>query len=221
VSGSGGLPATAAGWRVRLADWRGRGVYAGYPNQHRCIFIHSPKTAGSSVARALFGVDSRHVPCTDYRAANPEKFARFFKFAFVRNPWDRLVSTYAFLRDGGMNEMDRQWAREHLAPYADFDDFVRRGLALEAVRSWVHFRPQTDFICDADGKILMDFVGRYERLDEDFAVVAKTLHRNVALPVTNVSRRSGYVDYYTAETRDLVGRLYGSDVAAFDYGFGS
>lgn len=207
--------------RTRIADFRGRGPYAAYANEHRCIFVHIPKTAGSSVATALFGRPSSHVTAHAYLEASPRKFRRFFKFAFVRNPWDRLVSTYAFLRDGGMNEIDRTWAREHLAAYADFDDFVRRGLALEAVRSWVHFRPQTDFICDGEGKLLMDFVGRYERLDQDFAVVAKRLHRPVALPVINASRRSAYADYYTPETRDLVGRFYGADIAAFDYGFGS
>lgn len=207
--------------RSRIADLRGRGPYAAYANAHRCIFVHIPKTAGSSVATALFGAPSSHLTAQAYLDANPRKFARFFKFAFVRNPWDRLVSTYAFLRDGGMNAMDRAWASEHLAPYADFDDFVRRGLALEAVRSWVHFRPQTDFICDTDGKVLMDFIGRYEWLDADFAAVAKRLGRDVTLPVTNVSRRAGYGDYYTPETRELVGRLYRSDVAAFDYGFGS
>jgi hypothetical protein len=202
-----------------VADLRGRGVYAGYPNRYACVFIHIPKTAGSSVARALFGVASRHVVAADYIAANPGKFARFFKFAFVRNPWDRLVSTYAFLRDGGMNELDRDWAAEHVTPYADFGDFVRRGLALPEVQAWVHFRPQTDFICDADGRMLMDFLGRYERLNEDFAAVAKKLHRDVALPMTNVSRRSRYADYYTPETRDLVAQLYSRDIERLGYSF--
>ena len=43
-------------WRMRLADLRGRGVYAGYPNRHRCIFIHIPKNGGTSIAHSLFGL---------------------------------------------------------------------------------------------------------------------------------------------------------------------
>src|SRR5258708_2253062 len=100
--------------RQRVADLRGRGIYAGYPNRCRCIFIHIPKPGGSSMAAALFGEASRHVPYFEYEQANPRKFRQFFKFAFVRNPWDRLVSTYWFLRKGGVNEQDRRWAEQNL-----------------------------------------------------------------------------------------------------------
>lgn len=207
------------GWRARLADLRGRGVYAGYSNDNRCIFVHIPKTAGSSVARALFGIESRHVPADDYRAANPRKFEEFFKFGFVRNPWDRLVSTYAFLKAGGMNALDAAWAVEHVAPFATFDDFVREKLATPEVMAWVHFRPQTAFVCDEAGRVLLDVVGRYERLDADFARIAARLGRPANLPKTNVSRRSPYPDYYTAETRDLVRQVYASDIETFGYAF--
>jgi hypothetical protein len=83
-------------WRMRLADLRGRGAYAGYPNRHRCIFIHIPKTAGASIALSLFNEPPRHVHYRDFEIANPDKFRRYFKFAFVRNPWDRLVSSYFY-----------------------------------------------------------------------------------------------------------------------------
>ena len=111
---------TVLRWRSRLADLRGRGVYAGYPNRHRCIFIHIPKTAGSSIVEMLFNEPSRHIPYFVYRDANPEKFRQFFKFAFVRNPWDRLVSTYFFLREGGVNEDDRRWSNAHFEPLREF-----------------------------------------------------------------------------------------------------
>ena len=106
-------------------DLRGRGVYSGYPNQYKCIFIHIPKAAGTAVTQALFGPVSRHVPYFEYEKANPRKFKRYFKFAFVRNPWDRLVSTYFFLKRGGLNEMDRQWAEKNLSVFDNFDSFVR------------------------------------------------------------------------------------------------
>src|ERR1700746_1966012 len=97
-------------WRQRLADLRGRGVYAGYPNRFRCIFIHIPKTAGSSVVEVLFGERSRHIPYFEYEQANPGKFRRYFKFSFVRNPWDRLVFSYFFLRAGWMRETGILWS---------------------------------------------------------------------------------------------------------------
>jgi hypothetical protein len=207
--------------RVRIADLRGRGVYAGYPNRQRCIFIHIPKTGGTSVARSLFGEASRHLTYVEYQRANPEKFRRFIKFSFVRNPWDRLVSTFFFLKGGGLNEIDRAWAQETLARFDGFDDFVRVWLNPMTAASWVHFRPQSDFILDSGGNVMVDFVGRYERLSEDYALVASRLGKGPHLPLVNRSAHDQYAAYYTLDTREIVASVYARDVAAFGYAFDS
>lgn len=206
--------------RRRLADLRGRGVYAGWADEHRAIFIHVPKTAGTSIALKLHEGTSRHVPCTAYLAANPGKFARYWKFAFVRNPWDRLVSSYEFLRRGGMNARDAEFAAAHLAQHRDFREFVRDGLERAEIRSWVHVRPQCDFICDCEGRNRMDFTGRFERLDEDFRIVADRLGIAGGLDVTNRSGRRDYRDYYDAETREIVAAFYHTDIDRLGYRFG-
>jgi chondroitin 4-sulfotransferase 11 len=204
-------------WRMRLADLRGRGVYAGYPNEHRCIFVHVPKTAGSSITQALFDAPSRHVPYFVYQRANPIKFHRYFKFAFVRNPWDRLVSTYFFLREGGVNWQDRQWSERNLAGYRDFGSFVRDWLTPENARGWVHFMPQSHFICNQAGGLMVDFVGRFERLSDDFDVVAQRLGRATKLPLMNQSEHAHFATYYDNETQDIVRRVYSRDIEAFGY----
>jgi len=206
-------------WRQKVADFRGRGVYAGYPNRCRCIFIHIPKTAGSSIVEVLFGERSRHVPYFEYERANPRKFRNFFKFAFVRNPWDRLVSTYTFLRHGGMNEQDRAWAEKNLSGYADFGSFVRGWLNEENIWSWVHFIPQSYFIMNAEGTVMVDFVGRFERIDRDFEFVAQRLGSSVRLPWTNVSKHREFMSYYDDDTREIVRQVYSRDIEAFGYRF--
>lgn len=208
------------GIRARVADLRGRGVYSGYPNRERCIFIHIPKTAGTSVAQTLFGEASRHVPYIEYQKANPAKYRRFWKFTFVRNPWDRLVSTFFFLKGGGLNEMDRAWSEQTLAGFTEFEDFVRSWLNPITASSWVHFRPQAEFILDRQDNVMVDFVGRFERLSEDYSVIAGRLGKNTSLPVVNSSAHDHYSSYYTPETREIVGQVYARDVAAFGYGFG-
>src|SRR5262249_33764757 len=149
-------------FRYRLMDVRGRGVYSHFADEFRCIFIHIPKTAGNSFSQTLFGRDSRHIPYIEDEKAKPKKFRHDFKFTFVRNPWDRLVSTYFFLKKGGLAEPDRRWAEEHLQSYADFDSFVRRWVNSANIWTWVHFLPQHYFVCDASLAIKMDFVGRME-----------------------------------------------------------
>lgn len=208
------LPLTV---RMRIADLRGRGLYSHYADAHHCIFIHIPKAAGSSVALTLFGQPSRHIPWQDYARANPRKFAQYFKFTFVRNPWDRLVSTWAFLRKGGMNEQDRHWADTVLCHYPDFDSFVHGWLSPQSIQSWVHFRPQHTFFCDAHGQAQVDFVGRFERLEQDFAVVAERLGCSRPLARVNASERGDYRRYYTPEMRRIVAEVYARDIELLGY----
>lgn len=205
--------------RARLADLRGRGVYSGYPNKHKCIFIHIPKAAGTSVTNALFGPVSRHVPYFEYERANPSKFTKYYKFTFVRNPWDRLLSAYIFLKKGGLNEMDRAWAEENLARFESFEQFVVEWVNEENVWSWAHFIPQYHFVCDKSGAMKMDFVGRQENIDKDFDVIKKQLGLEVELPVLNQTRVRSHHESYTEETREIVARVYARDIELFNYEF--
>ena len=206
-------------WRMRLADLRGRGVYAGYPNRHRCIFIHIPKTAGSSIALSLFGEGSRHVPYREYEKANRGKFHRYFKFAFVRNPWDRLVSSYFYLRQGGSGGRDQEWSERYLADYGDFDSFVGGWLNKENIWSWVHFKPQHYFVCDAGFRMRMDFVGRLETISADFRYICDRLCIAAELKRANPSAHRHYSEYYTDELRERVAAVYAEDIAIFGYQF--
>ncbi|MDB2347376.1 sulfotransferase family protein [Verrucomicrobiales bacterium] len=171
-------------WRYRLTDMRGRGVYGDYADENRCVFIHIPKTAGTSVVKALFGSSSRHIPWEEFHRTNGRKFSDYYKFAFVRNPWDRLLSAYLFLKRGGMNPTDAAWAKECLGQYNDFESFVHEWVSVENIESWVHFIPQYKWIYDDQETLQMDYVGRMESIGEDFQTVAKRLGRNVELPVT-------------------------------------
>lgn len=206
--------------RCRLADLRGRGAYAGWPDAHRAIFIHLPKTAGTSVSRQLGLSKSRHIPAEEYQITNPRKFETYFKLAFVRNPFDRLVSSYAFLKDGGMNADDARFAERKVIPFESFEHFLTEGFARDAeTRAWVHFRPQTEFICDAAGRNLMDFTGRFERIAEDYAVIAARLGAPADLPLLNRSTRGDYRALYSPTTRQIARRHFAADLALLGYEF--
>lgn len=203
--------------RMRIADLRGRGIYEGYPNRYHCIFIHIPKTAGSSVLYSLFGEPSRHVPYFVYQRTNPGKFGRYFKFAFVRNPWDRLVSSYFYLRNGGSGGEDKDWSDRNLVRYPDFRSFVHGWVNEQNVMTWRHFVPQSYYVLDRNGAMMLDFLGRYERLAEDFRHIADRLGRNVAIKAMNASEHAPYSSYYDEETSAIVRRVYARDIEAFGY----
>ncbi|MFC1772739.1 sulfotransferase family 2 domain-containing protein [Pseudomonadota bacterium] len=80
-----------------------------------------------------------------YKYANTKKFNDYFKFAVVRNPWNRFASSYFFLLKGGVTDSDKQWGEENRAKYSDFKEFV---LSLKNKRNamrilnWKHFHSQ-------------------------------------------------------------------------------
>jgi hypothetical protein len=211
----------------KLKQLRTRTSRAGYTlrsfDRHRCIFVHIPKCAGVSVCRSLFGdYGAGHYPIRVFQEVfEPPLFDSYFKFAFVRNPWDRLLSAYRFLSQGGFNETDRRWARRYLSPYREFGEFVRDWVTPDNIASWIHFRPQVDFLSLANGKSGVDFVGRYEQLDADFRRVCerigvknRLLHLN-----SNGHRGEDYRPAYDTETRAIVAEVYGRDIAALGYDF--
>jgi chondroitin 4-sulfotransferase 11 len=209
-------------WRMRLADLRGRGIYAGYPNRHRCIFIHIPKTAGFSIALSLFGEHPwQHATYREYEMANSKKFLRYFKFAFVRNPWDRLVSGYFYMRSGPNDEDrkgNREWYERHLARYRDFGGFVRGWLTRESI--WTEpFQPQYHFVCDENRHVRMDFVGRVETIEADFRHICERLNISAQLTQVNTSDHRHYTEYYTDDLRERVAALYAEDIEIFGYRF--
>lgn len=217
--------------------------------KHRCVFVHVPKTGGQSVEHVFLrshGLDWKtraplllrknpdpslgppslaHLTAAEYVGCghlSPEEFDAFFVFAFVRNPWSRLVS---------------EWRYRYQSRGIDFRSFV-----LEAFPepSWsdasTHVMAQHDFLYDDTGRCLVDFVGRYERLQEDFATVAARVGLESAdLPHVNRSadrgRRKGrgtkttaapalpYPAYYDDETREAVAARYAVDIATFAYEF--
>jgi hypothetical protein len=186
----------------------------------KCMFVHIPKCAGTSVRRSLFGRDGGHRPLEIFRTmVPPEMFDQSFKFTFVRNPWDRLVSAFFFLQKSDL-ERNQRFARRNLSAFTDFDSFVRQWLTRKSIWNFTHFLPQHHFIC-IDQRLGVDFVGFYENLSEDFAIVAKKIGRPTTLRDENRlgGRAKDYRQYYNDETRQMVADVYAEDIALLGYSF--
>jgi hypothetical protein len=230
-------------------------------HQHKCIYIHIPKSAGQSIhqvfARRLGYYVKRNAPLLLNRNKNPqlgppalghlmaseyvkcghisqELFDSYFKFSFVRNPWDRIVSEYKY--------------RGHARKY-DFKEFLFGHLPKKRwADTYYHILPQYDFLHDHNGKLLVDIVGRFENLQSDFDEVCRRLnipltkipHRNstfsglriprsimgavrMAKDLVSIKQRkntfSNYRDYYDNESRQFVAELYRKDIETFGYSF--
>jgi hypothetical protein len=198
-------------------------------HQHRFIFVHIPKTAGNSVNR-VFGVAwEQHKDLARY-ASECNSFDNYFKFAIVRNPWDRLLSDYNYQRKksrenklhlftpSGARRTFKQWVHTALSDPFRYPASAWGGEVSDGLHRW---SPQIDWI-SFNGRIAVDQLIKLENLDKGFAKVRKEL----GLPPVRLPRRNSrfhwhYSHYYDDSTRDLVAQYYSDDIRQFDYAFES
>lgn len=185
----------------------------------KSIYVHIPKCAGMSINTSLYNSPggghralSTYLYLFDY-----EDFSNYFKFTFVRNPWDRLVSSYTFLKKGGMNSADNDWFQSNLSKYDDFNVFVQEWLNKENIQSYHHFKPQIDYISDIHNKVSLDFIGRFENLESDFNKVASKLNIQAKLTRVNSTPRGSYRKFYNDKTAEIVGDIYKEDIQMLGY----
>lgn len=196
-------------------------------DDHQCIFFHVPKAAGISVCRTLFGnLAGGHRTLSNLQLVfSKREFDRYFKFTFVRNPWDRALSAFRFLRRGGFNDTDRIWAEKHLSGFSDFADFVLHGLRDDEVLQWIHFRPQTDYLTiPGRNRLHLDFTGYFENLPSDFAYVVERLGLQGSVRLRHDNRstpgsRIDYRDFYSNSMRRVVEEVYQKDIELLGYSF--
>ena len=213
-------------------------------HSHRFIFIHVGKTGGMSMRKTLGpfceeperfkmrrppkeidGKPNRmrgvwetlllHAKAKDGQKELPrEVFEGYFKFAFVRNPWDLQVSMYHFV-------LREPTAPRHNAVKAcgTFDRFVEWVAATPDPYPRGITKLQRDMLTDKDGNLLVDFVGRYESLNEDFARVCRRLGLTLDLPHLNRSSHSDYRSYYNERTKAIVDECFRADIELFGYAF--
>jgi len=138
-----------------------------------------------------------------------DKFNRYFKFAFVRNPWERLVSEYEFLLD-----RPKHGRHARVKNLNGFEQFIH----LQIPRSDAY---QMNMLCNRKGRLLMDFVGKLENLQSDWQTVCERIGIPYqALPHKNVTKhKRPFQDYYDHESRQLVERHWAREIELFEYSF--
>jgi len=194
--------------------------YRKYTKKYKCIFIHIPKTAGTSILTILAGnrVFRDHASYYDFQRADLVKFESYFKFCFVRNPYDRAVSCYEYLKCGG-NQMDDLYFKELIEnKYPTFEKFILEYLDKDIIHEHVLFKPQYTFVYDCKNQCHIDYIAKYESIDKDFEVICKNLKISVPLPKINGVDRVSYKNYYTNNLiEEKIHFLYRKDFILFNY----
>lgn len=179
------------------------------------IFVHINKTGGSSIERALKLKEQNHLTAQYIRDhMGTTAFNKKFKFAFVRNPFDKVVSQYEYRA-----KHDQTGIRTENVSFEDwvFESYEKRNM--KYINNPTMFMPQYYWITDYEGNEIVDFVGRFENLQNDFNQVCKMLKRDVQLPHVRKTNRRPYQDYYNDETQRIIQKHYKVDLDYFNYQF--
>jgi chondroitin 4-sulfotransferase 11 len=177
-------------------------------------FVHINKTGGTSIEKAL-GIPFQHRTAMEIRRLiGPKKWDRRFSFAFVRNPWDKVASHYHF-----RVKTNQTGLRDKPVPFNEWVMLAYGEQALPYYDQPKMFMPQMDWISDEGGKVIVDFVGRFERLAADFAKICPRLGRQATLPHVKQSKSGDYRRLYNDEAAETVSLCFAKDLAAFEYTF--
>ena len=182
--------------------------------QNKFIFVHIPRTGGSSIEVSLNrGLETlegnntvvgtfqdKHWTSTRYKKEKPMEWESFFKFSFVRNPWDKAISTY-------------EWLRMHKThPQRTEKGFKEWLLGIKP--NCNSHATQSSYL-----KETMNFVGRYENLHEDWAYIqSKAFPLGYCPgPIPHINKTKRHGEYHDEETIDFVSSYYCEDIKAFEY----
>ena len=208
-------------------------------NKYKFIYIAIARTGTTSIIESLhktnlsFTIPSRHNGIKYHHKKFPKKTKNYFKFAFVRNPWDRLVSTF-FRRKSVINAIElylQNNFRKFLDSIVSFrkkdlnyktslnNELISHKILRQIVGSRIPMS-QISFLTTKKGNMCMDFIGRFENLKDDFEYVCD----KIKIPYSGLTHRhktnhKHYSEYYDDEMKNIVADMYKDDIEYFKYKF--
>lgn len=203
-------------------------------HNHQCIFIHIPRTGGSSIEQLIWpekreeelwmGFIDRY--SNKYQTGGLQHllakqikqeigdyiFRKYWKFTLIRNPWEKILSTYLSIK----------WARPDIREFIGMkpNDNFQKFLDLTEKKGHTQWEPQFRFIYDDNGVKLVDYIGRYERYDNDVITILQKIGiYSQIIPHIYSSNSKNYIHLYDQETKERVSERYHQDIDLFNYEF--
>ena len=206
-------------------------------HEHKCIFIHIPRTGGSSIEkfftkkscfnqsgsleeRDLYfgysGPEIKHIVASTAKKLYADYWDDYFKFSFVRNPWDRMVSMAKYPEFYGCTINNESInVSEYLKKFPEIE-IDERSLSANYVGKSLSNSVYLNLLDEP-----LDFVGKFENLKQDIEFVCDKIGTPVRKFLHKIaSDHKHYTEYYDEETKQIVAEVFAKDIEYFNYKFG-
>lgn len=210
--------------------------------QDSFCFIAVPKTGTTALTRQLMSnphvirnklkVDGDEIHIHEHSTAREiaqilgeERWSKLYTFAFVRNPWDRIVSSYFYYRNGRaaetvMTGKNKQYLKKNMRNKLYLNVALAKLLPF-SIWVWLCKTQQyVDFVTDHQGNIIVSDIFKFEELEDGFNSACERIGlTNLTLVKENASKHDKYQKYYNRISRCLVASRYAKDIKMFNYEF--
>lgn len=217
-------------------------------HKYKFLFVHIHKTAGSSIRNSLiknipeshyFGYDHSFLSVIPY----PEIYKDYFKFAIVRNPWERLVSWYFSILNLNKENSLKQYVSSNSNNFSEFLNCTNIIYEKHSRQKTVSHNNtllidypdllypksisfnQIDYILDINNNIGVDYIGRFENLNSSWSYICEQIKLNIPLrndkigTWNNQSSKKDYREFYNEADKNKIANLYSRDIESFKYSF--
>lgn len=180
-------------------------------------FIHINKTGGTSISKALGLSNKRHWTFREIENEVPRHILdNTFKFSFVRNPFDKVVSHFKYRYKTGQLESQNF--------NGDFDTWVNQTYGPDEKGRLIHplkmFLTHSEWMKSWNGEINIDFIGRFESINDDFRKLKDILGTSESLPHLNKTSDVSYRSFYNSpNTKKIISEYFEEDLNRFNYEF--
>jgi len=218
-------------------------------DKHKIIFVHIPKTAGVSIVHGFLGEGkkkkklsrgsiwklpdhqkeayglngiNKHRTALEYQQEEGDKFAEYYKFAIVRNPWDRAISEYHWRLRKQHNK-----AKNTFGNFSQYISMVRKVVTLPPPPDktqydrmlWDHVIPQHKYIVDENENLLVDDVIMFSDIPSGIAKLNEKFDIDLKLGKHNTSKHGHYSTYYNDLSKEIIKNIYRKDIEMFNFEF--
>jgi chondroitin 4-sulfotransferase 11 len=202
----------------------------GLLREKKLLFCHIAKNGGQTVHQIMEKLDNLEYYDNHYslimlkeQINNDKLFNECLKFCIVRNPWDRMVSTYFFRRDRKENDFGpkKQWTLDfnNWIKYIYSDEYKnqKNTHCVDVVK--YHYGSSLRWVVDENNNIIANKIIKFENIDTELSDLFKMHGYTGAITKNNWTRHKHYRNYYNEENKKLVSENFKEDIEYFKYEF--